>query len=135
MRFIQTAEGGLVWPEASITGDNGGGELLDTGWEINWQGPGHVYLSDRDLVDIVVPALERDRVMDALKGNGWTAPGDKVPAQADRDLLIAKLQGDVAAADAKIASYEDTIQHLTENGATTAEAPKAHTKSKAKAAK
>lgn len=131
MQYVKTADGGLQFPGTSVTGD-AAVELLDTGWDVHFDGPGHIYLSDRDLVDIVVPALEREAVTDALKTNGWTAPGDKVAAAADRDLLIAKLQGENAALEAKVASYEDAIKHLTETGATTAKAPKAPAKSHAK---
>jgi hypothetical protein len=81
VRYIDSSTDVLQFPEASLSGDAGVNVgLLDTGWEINWPGPGHVYLSDRDIVDILVAAKDAELVVDALKKNGWTAP-DEVAAE------------------------------------------------------
>jgi hypothetical protein len=77
VRYIDKSTEVLQFPEASLSGDAGVNVgLLDTGWDINWPGPGHVYLSDRDIVDILIAAKDAELVVDALKKNGWTAPGE-----------------------------------------------------------
>lgn len=99
MHYVNTADGGLQHPGTSITGDFTD-TLLDTGWDVHWDGPGHVYLSDRDLVDVVVPALERDVVKEALASNGWIAP-DATAAE------VAKLEQQLAATQSELQALKD----------------------------
>jgi hypothetical protein len=102
VRYIDKGTEVLQFPEASLSGDaavNVG--LLDTGWDINWPGPGHVYLSDRDIVDILIAAKDAELVVDALKLNGWTAPGETDARVAELEAQNAELAD--ALAEAKIA--------------------------------
>lgn len=105
MIFVNTKTGGLIWPAESVTGGaSPDGTLLDTGWTVNWPGPGEVYLKDADLVDILVPALEREAVQTALSKNGWTAPketnAELATVKAEFATVKAALEGRIAEAEA-----------------------------------
>jgi hypothetical protein len=92
VRYVDLSAEVLQFPEASLSGDNGVGVgLLDTGWEINWPGPGHVYLSDRDIVDILIAAKDAALVVDALKKNGWTAPDETDAKVAELEEQLAEV--------------------------------------------
>jgi hypothetical protein len=102
VRYVDLANEVLQFPEASLSGDAAVGVgILDTGWTIDWPGPGHVYLTDRDIVDILIAAKDQELIVDALQKNGWTSPGDTDAKVLELEEQIAQLQG--ALAEAKIA--------------------------------
>jgi hypothetical protein len=124
VRYIDLSAEVLQFPEASLSGDAGVNVgMLDTGWDIDWPGPGHVYLSDRDIVDILVAAKDAELVVDALEKNGWTAPGktaDQVAAleaelEHTRNLYaeakIAEAGFDAAAAKLEAAKPKTAAAH------------------------
>lgn len=132
MQFVNTADGGLIWPSESITGGvNEDGSLLDTGWRIDWPGPGEVYLNDRDLVDIVVAAVSRPAVQRALATNRWQSPESHEAAVAGFKQAVEEAQARVTDAETKVEHLTATLLHLTE--AKKAAAPKAPAKAKAPA--
>lgn len=93
-----TPDDGQQFPQASPSGETG--ELLDTGWEIHWPGPGHVYIGERDAVDILVAFLHEGKplVAEALEVNGWTSPGATAAKVAglEEKLAAAATVQDVA---------------------------------------
>lgn len=98
MRFTEPDEN-LIYPEASVTGETG--ILFDTGWDINWPGPGRLYLGPRDLADIVGHALDVPNVLEVLATRGWTRPSetDGRVADLERQLADALLDLETALAD------------------------------------
>lgn len=111
MRFVNPANEGLIYPEHSITGDTAD-EYLDTGWDVHFEGPAHVYLSDRDLVDIAVPALERDAVVAALKTNGWTPPGETADTVAELEARLAETADALTEAKIVQAGFDAALAKL-----------------------
>jgi hypothetical protein len=113
VRYVDLSNEILQFPEASLSGDNGVGVgILDTDWEINWPGPGHVYLSDRDIVDILVAAKDAELVVDALQKNGWTAPGDTDQRILELEQTVAQLQGELAEAKIAEAGFDAALEKL-----------------------
>jgi len=113
MRYIDMAQEPLQFPEASLSGDAGVNVgMLDTGWEINWPGPGHVYLSDRDIVDILVAAKDAELVVDALEKNGWTAPDATAAKVAELEEKLAVTVAELDQAKAAEAGFDAARKKL-----------------------
>ena len=68
-------------------------------------GPGHIYLGERDLQDIVVPALASPFVQEALAANGWTPP-DVDTANA---VALQEAQTTIVELEDKVATLEKVI--------------------------
>lgn len=113
MRYIDLSTEVLQFPEASLSGDAGVNVgMLDTGWDIDWPGPGHVYLSDRDIVDILVAAKDAELVVDALEKNGWTAPDATAARVAELEEELAFMSQGLANAKAAEAGFDAAAAKL-----------------------
>lgn len=113
LRFVNTADGGLIWPEESITGGASNDHtLLDTGWEIHWPGAGHVYLKDADIVDIIVPSLAREAVAEALVRNGWTSPGETNAEVVRVEAALAEAQQQLEDAKQAEVGFKKALEQL-----------------------
>lgn len=114
MRFVNPSDGGVVWPAESVAHTHSAdGVLLDTGWLLNWPGPGQVYLSDGDIIDIVIPAAaERLAVQEALKSAGWTEPDATAGKVAELEATIAELSAELADAKISEAGFDAALKKL-----------------------
>ena len=125
MRYVDTETEPLAYPHTSASGYSGG-DLLDTGWDLHWAGPGRVYLDDRDIADILTAALGRDLVTEVLTGNGWTPP-DTTPARvAELEQALELANGLLEAAhtenDGLLAVLRRTAPDLADEAAATSAA-------------
>lgn len=115
MRYIDTAVESLIWPEQSVSGFSGS-DLLDTGWDVHWPGPGRVYLDDRDIQDIVSASIERPLVVEVLVGRGWTPPGETAAATAGLEAELDAAVAELAAARAECDGLLLALQRVAPYG-------------------
>lgn len=111
MHVIDTEMDPVQYPQTSITG---GAEkhMLDSGWDVNWPGPAHIYFTEGDLVDIVVPALVFDGVQAALHTNGWVSPETVAEQLAAKQEKIDELTDALSVAEAAQVGFEKALERL-----------------------